>query len=108
MAVSRQHLDLMGGFTPEMREADDEVVRRPSAFVGTREGAVVGAGDIVVSLRNGILKEADIRADLPELARGQHLGRTSDSEITLFKSVGASQEGLAAAVPAFERFEKTA
>jgi alanine dehydrogenase len=102
------HLDLIGGFTPEMREADDEVVRRSSIFVDTREGAVVEAGDIVVPLRNGILKESDIRADLPELARGKHLGRTSDSEITLFKSVGASQEDLAAAALAFERFEKAA
>jgi ornithine cyclodeaminase len=95
------HLDLVGGYTPSMREADDEAVRRASVFVDTREGALVEAGDLVQPLESGALVEEDVRADLFDLARGVHPGRgrhsDRDTEITFFKSVGTALEDLAAA-----------
>ena len=91
------HLDLVGAYTPEMRESDDDCVRRARVFVDTRAGATREGGDIAQPLAAGVLREADILADLHELARGQHGGRASDGEITLFKSVGAALEDLAAA-----------
>jgi ornithine cyclodeaminase len=97
------HLDLVGGFRPTMREADDEAVRRATVFVDTRAGASAEAGDIVVPLAKGILGEDDIAADLYELCRGQHAGRRDASEITFFKSVGAALVDLAAAILAYER-----
>ena len=100
------HLDLVGGFTPAMREADDEAVRRASVFVDTRAGATKEAGDIVVPLANGALSPGDIRADLFDLARGAHPGRAAEDEITLFKSVGAALEDLAVAALAYERAAK--
>lgn len=96
------HVDLAGGFTPAMREADDETVRRASVFIDT-EGALREAGDIVVPLQTGVLARGDLLGDLADLARGRHPGRRSDDEITLFKSVGASAEDLAAAALAYER-----
>ena len=96
------HLDLIGGFTPGMREADDEAVRRASVFIDT-EGALTEAGDIVQPLRSGVLAQRGILADLPALTRGQHAGRQSPDEITLFKSTGAAAEDLAAAILAYER-----
>lgn len=96
------HVDLVGAFTPEMRESDDEAVRRASVFVDTRAGATKEAGDIVQAVRSGALKEQDIRADLFDLARGAHKGRARADEITLFKSVGAALEDLAGAVLAYE------
>jgi ornithine cyclodeaminase len=96
------HLDLIGGFTPEMREADDEAMRRASVFIDT-EGARHEAGDIVVPLRSGALSPERILADLPDLCRGRHPGRRSADEITVFKSVGAAAEDLAAATLAFAR-----
>lgn len=101
------HLDLVGGFTPQMREVDDEAVERSSVFIDTL-GAIAEAGDIVIPLENGVLKEANIRADLAALARGHHAGRSSDDEITFFKSVGASQEDLAAAILVYKRAEAAA
>ncbi len=98
-----QHLDLVGGFTPDMREADDEAVRRARVFVDTREGAGREAGDIVQPLARGVLTEADIAGDLAELARGERPGRTEESEITLFKSAGTALEDLAAAELVLER-----
>jgi ornithine cyclodeaminase len=92
-----QHLDLVGGFTPEMREADDEAVRRATVFVDTMAGATKEAGDIVQPLTSGVLKENQIAGDLFALTRGQCKGRTGADEITLFKSVGTALEDLAAA-----------
>lgn len=91
------HLDLVGAFRPDMRESDDEAVRRASLFVDTRAGALAEAGDLAMPIAAGIVSAQDVRADLAELARGRHRGRESDTEITLFKSVGTAVEDLAAA-----------
>lgn len=91
------HLDLVGGYTPAMREADDEAVRRSTVFVDTRAGAMKEAGDIVQPLQNGVLAESAIAGDLPDLAHGRVGGRSSPGEITFFKSVGTAIEDLAAA-----------
>lgn len=91
------HVDLVGGFTPTMREADDDAIRRARVYVDTRAGATKEAGDIVQPLSSGVLKEESIVADLFELTRGEKSGRKGADEITLFKSVGAAIEDLAAA-----------
>jgi ornithine cyclodeaminase/alanine dehydrogenase-like protein (mu-crystallin family) len=98
------HVDLVGGFAPGMRESDDDAVRRARVYVDTRAGATKEAGDIVQPLTSGVLKLDDIVADLHELARGQKKGRGSADEITLFKSVGAALEDLAAGIEVFKRF----
>lgn len=91
------HVDLVGGFRPDMREADDTAILRARVFVDTREGATREAGDIVEPLTSGILKPDDIAADLFDLCCDKHPGRESETEITLFKSVGTALEDLAAA-----------
>lgn len=96
------HLDLVGGFTPEMREADDECIRRARVFVDTREGACTEAGDIVQPIAAGILHPDDIAGDLFDLTRGERAGRRFYDQITLFKSVGTALEDLAAAQLAVE------
>ncbi|WP_131194984.1 ornithine cyclodeaminase family protein [Lichenihabitans psoromatis] len=96
------HLDLVGAFNPRMRESDDEAVRRASIFVDTREGALTEAGDLVQPLASGVIGVEAIKADLRELCLGLHAGRRNADEITLFKSVGASLEDLAAAVLVYE------
>ena len=91
------HLDLIGGFTPEMREADDECIGRARVFVDTRTGACKEAGDITQPLANGRLTLDAIAGDLFDLTRGSSAGRLDEDEITLFKSVGTALEDLAAA-----------
>jgi ornithine cyclodeaminase len=91
------HVDLVGGFTPKMREADNDAIKRARVFVDTRAGATREAGDIAIPLRRGILTKKGIRGDLFELCRGKAKGRTADKQITLFKSVGSAIEDLAAA-----------
>lgn len=96
------HLDLIGAFKPTMRESDDEAVRRATIFVDTRAGAMSEAGDILQPLKDGVISESDIKADLFDLVMGRHKGRSNETEITLFKSVGAALEDLAGAILAYE------
>jgi ornithine cyclodeaminase len=97
------HLDCVGAFKPGMRETDDGVARRARIFVDTRAGAFAEAGDILQPLRAGVIGKDAVQGELAELCRGAVPGRTSPEEITLFKSVGASIEDLAAAVAVYER-----
>lgn len=91
------HVDLVGGFRPDMREADDRVIERGRIFVDTRAGALAEAGDIVQPIGAGILEAGDIAGDLFELCQEKRAGRQSPAEITVFKSVGTALEDLAAA-----------
>ncbi len=91
-----QHLDLVGAFTLAMREADDEALRRARIFVDT-EAACTEGGDVAIGLASGTIARADVVATLPALSRGAK-GRRSADEITLFKSIGAAIEDLAAAM----------
>ena len=97
-----QHLDLVGSFKPNMREADDEAIRRTAVYVDTMEGALKETGDIVQPIRNGTLRPEDIRGDLFNLCRKEISGRQNPEAITLFKSVGLALEDLAAAKLAWE------
>lgn len=96
------HLDLVGAFKPSMRESDDVAVKRASLYVDTFEGALKEGGDIVQPLETGIITRGDLRAELSDLVSGRYQGRSSDDEITLFKSVGAALEDLAGAILAYE------
>jgi alanine dehydrogenase len=91
------HVDLVGSFRPDMREADDEVLRRARIFVDTRV-ALQEAGDLVDPIRRGVISAADIQGDLFDLCRGKIEGRAGAEEITLFKSVGTAIEDFAAAM----------
>lgn len=92
-----QHLDLVGGFAPDMREVDDEAIVKSAIFVDTREGALAEAGDLTQPISAGLIRQSDIRAELAELCLGTAAGRRNPEEITLFKSVGAAIEDVIAA-----------
>jgi len=98
-----QHLDLVGGHSPQMHEADTEAVRCSRLFVDTRSATLAESGEIIAALRAGAITEAHLLADMAELCGGKSRGRTSASEITLFKSVGLAVEDLAAATLAFRK-----
>jgi ornithine cyclodeaminase/alanine dehydrogenase-like protein (mu-crystallin family) len=91
------HLDLVGAFNLHMREADDEALRRASIFIDTPAATSEG-GDVALGIASGAIKAGDVRGDLFALCRGEAKGRADDGEITLFKSVGAALEDLAAAM----------
>jgi ornithine cyclodeaminase/alanine dehydrogenase-like protein (mu-crystallin family) len=97
------HVDLVGAFTPEMRESDDALVERAAVFVDTFAGALKEAGDLVQPIAAGRITREHVRAELADLAAGRHPGRRARDEVTVFKSVGTALEDLCAARLVFER-----
>ncbi len=99
-----QHIDLVGAYKKDMREADDETISKATVFLDTFQGGLKESGDIVTPLQNGTLKEEDIKADLFQLCSNKRTGRSSAEEITVFKSVGHALEDLAAANYFYNKF----
>jgi alanine dehydrogenase len=97
------HLDLVGGFTPAMRETDDDAVRRGRLFVDDRDSAMSEAGDVVQPIEDGVITADDVAGDLGDLVRGQRDGRRFYDQVTIFKAVGTAIADLAAGYQALER-----
>ena len=91
------HLDLIGSFTPAMREADDACFAGAALYVDDEE-ALRKSGDLVGPMSRGVFSAADLRGTLTTLARGEAGGRRTADERTVFKSVGVALEDLAAAI----------
>ena len=91
------HLDLVGGFRPDMREVDDAAVARSRIVVDTLAGALAEAGDLLQPLQRGVIDRAQVLGELADLVRGTLRARISPDDVTLFKSVGTALEDLAAA-----------
>lgn len=99
-----QHVDLIGAFTPAMREVDDHALQRARLFVDTKFAAIE-AGELKTPLKTGVIAESDILGDLYALSQGKAM-RDSPDEITLFKSVGNAVMDLAAAITATRKAEE--
>ena len=101
------HLNVIGAFTPETREVDSEAVKKACLFVDSYEGALSEAGDLLIPMGEGVISREDIRGELSEIVTDIKPGRTTEDEITLFKSVGFAIEdaavGRLAYVKALER-----
>jgi ornithine cyclodeaminase len=101
------HVNGIGSYTPEMQEVDDAVVRRALVVVDTRTGALAEAGDLIIPLRKGLVREADVNTELGEVLLGARPGRVRDDQVTFFKSVGNAAQDLAVAARALEEAERT-
>ncbi|OMH36265.1 ornithine cyclodeaminase family protein [Motiliproteus sp. MSK22-1] len=101
------HLDLVGSFTPTMRETDNTAMQRGLVFVDTRKGALSETGDLIIPISEGAITKDKIVAEFHELCSGKHPGRSgledAENAVTVFKSVGDSMEDLAAAILAYQQ-----
>ncbi len=97
------HIDCVGAFRPDMREIDNEAIRRARVWVDTMAGGLAEAGDVVQAIAAGVLDAGGVMGDLYGLTSGHAPVRADPAEITVFKSVGASIEDLFAAVHLVER-----
>ena len=88
-----QHIDLIGAFTKDMREADDRALQRSRIFVDCLDTTVEHIGELVIPLASGAIKRADILGDLYDLAQGAP-GRVSPDDITLYKNGGGAHLDL--------------
>jgi len=97
------HIVAVGSSTPEARELDSETVRDALLVVDSRAGALNEAGDILTPLREGLIAETHVHAELGELLAGTRPGRTSAEQLTLYKSLGLAVQDVAAARLALDR-----
>jgi ornithine cyclodeaminase/alanine dehydrogenase-like protein (mu-crystallin family) len=97
------HINAIGAYTPETRELDETIVSRAKIVVDTREGCLAEAGDLIMPIQSGVIAPTDIHAELGEMVCGAKSGRTSQEEITLFKSVGTAVQDAAVARAALDR-----
>jgi ornithine cyclodeaminase len=91
------HVNAVGSSGPWARELEADVVAEASLFVDRRESTVNESGDYLAAVAERGIGPEHIRAELGELLVDAHPGRSSDGELTLFKSLGLAVEDLAAA-----------
>lgn len=87
------HVDLIGAFRPDMREADDTLIAKAELFVDSRETAIHDIGELAIPLANGVISESDVRGELRDLATGK-AGRSGAQAITLYKNGGGAHLDL--------------
>jgi ornithine cyclodeaminase len=88
------HVDLVGAYTPTMREADDEAMRRARVHVDYRGSTIGESGELIQPIASGAITEQDVLGDLFDLCQGRTPGRRAADEITLFKNGGGSHLDL--------------
>jgi len=88
-----QHIDLIGAYTPDMREADDAVLRRGRLFVDSRATTLGHIGEVMIPMAAGVIGEADVQGDLHDIVAGR-AGRQGADEITVFKNGGGAHLDL--------------
>jgi ornithine cyclodeaminase/alanine dehydrogenase-like protein (mu-crystallin family) len=93
------HINGVGSYRPTMQEIDAETVRQALVVVDSRAGVLAEAGDLLIPIQQGLIREGHIHAELGELVAHRKAGRTDARQITLFKSVGhAVQDAIAAQI----------
>ena len=99
------HVNAVGSSIPTTRELDTQTMADAALFVDRRESTVNEAGDFLFPQHEGAIGPDHIRAEIGELLIGAAEGRSSDSELTVFKSLGLAVEDLAAAEHVLRRAE---
>lgn len=85
------HINGVGSYTPEMHEIDEySVTHADKVYVDTRDGVLNESGDLIIPIKNGTFKPEDVTGELGEVISGKVPGRTSEDEITIFKTTGSA------------------
>ena len=97
------HINAIGAFTPDAREVDNKTISTSKIVVDSIDAALAEAGDIIIPLKEGVIRRQNIWAELGEIVSGKKTGRTSEEETTLFKSVGLGIQDAAVAMIVFKK-----
>jgi len=99
------HINAVGVYQPHLQELPADTVKRARIVVDSRQACMEEAGDLLVPIKAGVIGQKNIYAELGEIAAGMKPGRTSEDEITLFKSVGIAVQDVAAASAVLKKAE---
>lgn len=97
------HVVAIGAYTPETRELGSDLIARASVYVDEREAAMDEAGDVIIPIKEGRIARDEIKGELADLVSGKVPGRTSDSQVTVFKAVGLAFEDNAVGWMIYDR-----
>ncbi len=97
------HINAIGSYKPNVREIPSRTVKRAIVVVDSRSSCLIEAGDIIIPIEEGLINKDHIHAELGEIINGQAKPRTSDNEITFFKSVGSPIQDLSSAMYIFNK-----
>lgn len=97
------HINAVGSSFAHRRELAGDLVGRCAVFVDSRESARAEAGDLLLAAREGHFRIEAVRAEVGEVLRGDHPGRSSVGEITLFKSLGLAAQDVVAGFAVYQR-----
>jgi ornithine cyclodeaminase/alanine dehydrogenase-like protein (mu-crystallin family) len=101
------HVMCVGACRPDQREMAPALVKRGRLFVDSRAAALVESGDVVMNIAEKLFDASHLRGEIGELVLGRVPGRSSDTEVTIFKSLGMAVEDVVAADLVFRRASET-
>jgi alanine dehydrogenase len=96
------HLNAIGSHTPDSRELDATSIKRAKIIVDSREAALKEAGDLVIPISQGLIEPSQIYAELGEIVTAKKPGRTNETEVTIFKSLGLAIQDVSTASKVYE------
>lgn len=96
------HVNAVGSNAPNRQEIDHSVLLKSRVFTDKTEQALKEGGDLVIPISQGIYRPENIVGELADVVTGKIKGRTSNSDVTLFKSVGIALEDIAVAHTVYE------
>ena len=97
------HVNAIGTHSPVSREIDSATMAVARIFVDRRESALNESGDYLLAAKDGLIGPENILGEIGELVIGTRQGRTSENEITLFKSLGLAIEDVVCAAYLYEQ-----
>ncbi len=101
------HVNLVGAAVATSAEADEDVVTGSRFFTDYRASALAQAGEFIDAMKTGAVDESHIVAEIGEVLSNESPGRTSEDEITVYKSLGVAAQDLAAGLAAYYAARET-
>lgn len=98
------HVDLIGAFRSDMREADNELMRNGKIFVDSRETTIHDIGELSIPISEGVISESNVLADYYDFAQGTAKGRMNADDITIFKNGGGAHLDLMVAKLIYDKW----
>ncbi len=97
------HINAIGSFKPSMQEIDPNILQNAAIFVDQKETCLAESGDLIKPINNGLFSDSHIKGEIGEYPLGKIRGRTSEEEVTVFKSVGVAIQDYVVANKIYEK-----
>jgi len=96
------HLNAIGSNAPNRQEIDHTALQKSKVFVDDLKQALKESGDLIIPIKQGVYAPDNIVGELADVVTGKLKGRTKDTDVTVFKSVGIALEDVAVSRAAYD------